>query len=168
MDQIIVHETGNQLLIDSEGDIDHKVYIEIATPELYSLIISGQHDVSLKGFDQSEFTLNVIRQSEVNADINVDELYAEVTGNSELILRGNGKKSTFNITGNSSLNSPAFESDKIYLEVSGVSEVALGVSSDLTVNASGDCEVTYRGNPKIYTELNGSSTITKNNFITFA
>jgi hypothetical protein len=155
-----VFKDGNKLIIDLEDD--HRfswknnvitnfdeMRINITMPSLHNLELKGAGKVSLKGFNEKETEIKVIGAMKVRGDINVENLFVEISGASEVNLSGVGQRLNADVQGASKLNAYDFEVRNARIDVNGVSHAKVYVTGTLEMEESFASEVDYRGDPQV-------------------
>ena len=123
--------------------------INITMPTLRNLDLKGAGKVSIKGFNEKETEIKVIGAMKVRANINVENLFVEVSGASELGLTGTGARLNADIQGASKLNAYDFEVANARIDANGVSHANVYVTGTLEMEESFASEVSYRGDPQV-------------------
>ncbi len=161
-----VVKAGNTLKIGLEPD--HRYVISAATrrakvtmPELTGVDVSGASHATISGFKSSRaLTVDVSGASSLRGDIECGDGQFEVSGASELTLRGSGENVVINASGASHVDLSLFPQADASVEASGASRVTVNASGRLDVDASGASEVKYLGSPTLGTiDSSGASSI---------
>lgn len=140
----------------------YRMEIEIEMPTVKEIDFSGASTSYIQGFnnlDELEIDLSGASKATLSADARFYEI--DLSGASELDVEGNGKEMSVDLSGASKLN--AFDTlvDKATLYVSGASTSRVNVKETLNIKASGASKIRYRGNPKVSSNLSGSSKVEK-------
>jgi hypothetical protein len=90
-----------------------------------------------------------------------DSLDADLSGGSNLTLKGKLKNLKFSNSGSSKLQAMNLSATKADINLSGASSATLGISDTLTVDASGGSQLEYYGNPQLNQKVSGGSTVTR-------
>ena len=159
-----IEKHGNQLSFGlrsgiSYSNINFKVHITM--PQLTNLDASGACELKVSGFKTKEdLTIDVSGATELEAFVNVGNLYLEVSGASEIELIGSGKHLEIDGSGASDLELGDFKVLTARIDMSGASEVEINVLESLSVELSGASEVKYYGNPQMkHISTSGASEI---------
>lgn len=107
-----------------------KVEIEVTTPELSELRLSGAVGGTVTGFED------------------LDELEIDMDGACSVKLAGKARNLRADCTGASTLSARDFTAQDCYLRVSGASSVNIGVKNSITGKVDGASSVRYYGSPK--------------------
>jgi hypothetical protein len=113
------------------------------------LDLKGAGKVSVKGFNEKETEIKIIGAMKVRANINVENLFVEISGASEVDLSGIGQRLNAVIQGASKLNGYDFEVRNARIDANGVSHAKVYVTGTLEMEESFASEVDYRGNPQV-------------------
>ncbi|HAS45945.1 MAG TPA: hypothetical protein DCS93_36015 [Microscillaceae bacterium] len=148
LDKIQVKQSGNELKISLNNrrrfNLGSKsIILEIRTPSLSQLNISGACKLEASGFQENEMML-------------------DASGATKIELRnGNANKFILNVSGASKINAYDFKVKEARMDLSGASKVYTHVQNRLVVDASGASKVRYHGNPKVSTDNSGVSSVRK-------
>jgi len=123
---------------------------EVTMPELTGLELSGASDGSVTDFTSSEaLYAEVSGASSLRGDIEAGGVRFDVSGASDVKLRGSGEDLVMDVSGASSADLADFPVADADIQVSGASSAAVNVSGRLDVEASGASRVRYRGSPTL-------------------
>ncbi len=162
-----VVKAGNTLKIGLEPD--HRYVISAATrrakvtmPELTGLDVSGASQGTISGFKSSSaLTIDLSGASQLSGDIECGDGRFDVSGASELSLRGSAENLIIGASGASRVELSLFPGVDAKVEASGASRVTVNASGRLDVDASGASHVTYLGRPSLGTiDTSGASSVT--------
>ena len=153
----VLHVTGGR----GRGQRRGRVYISFK--ELEKLELSGVVSLNVIGsIRQEALVLSVSGVSEFTGMVSLRQLVVNLSGVSEIKASGDATEATINCSGTSEFKSIDLKVDRATVVASGTSEVELGVSSELTVTASGSSDVVYRGRqPVVNKAVSGTSTVKK-------
>lgn len=119
------------------------IILEISTPSLENLNVSGACKLTASGFSEAQMNL-------------------EVNGASKIELKdGNADMFKLNVSGASKIMAYEFAVKNAQIELSGASKAYVQVANKLSVEASGASKVRYRGNPTLQKSSSGVSSIRK-------
>ena len=136
--------------ISSSTVSDMTLEAEVTMPQLTGLELSGASDVSVTDFTSSEaLYAEVSGASSLRGDIEAGGVRFDVSGASDVKLRGSGEDLVMDVSGASSADLADFPVADADIEVSGASSATVNVSGRLDVEASGASRVRYRGSPTL-------------------
>ncbi len=154
---------GNRLMIRTTKNIRHykKLEIHLSSQEFEEIEVSGAVSIRSEGtISGNDLSLESSGAAEVKALLDYDKLRCELSGASELELKGSARTVSISSSGASDLKLFDLAVRNMRLNLSGASEARINVSRELSVEASGASEIRYKGSPKITkTELSGASSI---------
>ncbi|OJJ14497.1 hypothetical protein BKI52_42725 [marine bacterium AO1-C] len=148
LDKIEVKESGNELKINLKNrrrfNFGSKtITLQIRTPSLSQLNISGACKLEARGFQENEMILDASGASKIN------------------LQDGSANKFIVNMSGASKIDAYDFKVKEARMDLSGASKVYTHVTNRLVVDASGASKVRYHGNPKVTTDNSGVSSVRK-------
>jgi hypothetical protein len=91
----------------------------------------------------------------------VPELWATLSGASELVVWGSAERENVTLSGASRHETLDLDVDRCYVGVSGASHALVSVRDRLEVDASGASHVRFRGDPLVVAHTSGASTVMK-------
>jgi hypothetical protein len=92
VDDVKIEKVNDVLLIEYEGNYSSvPVKIEIALPILNEVVAKDLHELSLYGFNQDQLRLNATGTTDINAVLDVSELYLTKSGRGDIELKGKGR-----------------------------------------------------------------------------
>lgn len=168
LDDVSIRDRNNTLEIKrrnrdwgwwDKGDWPDEIGIYIVMPKLEALELSGACDGQIRGFEDYDMELSVQGASELEARIRPDYLELRMNGASKIELDGSAKKIEANINGASKLDAIDFRSETGDIDINGASKANVFVTEELWVDADGISTVSYKGDPKLYADKNGFSTV---------
>ena len=124
--------------------------LTVSTPVLEQLIVSGActftaHDT----ISADSFTLRVSGAGEGRAQLDVENLYVNISGAGSFDLSGRADIAELRLSGAGDLDALSLQSREAIIRLSGVGSVGIGSSENLTIVASGTGSVEYRGSPNV-------------------
>jgi Putative auto-transporter adhesin, head GIN domain len=158
-----VYKNGNTLQIkfDNYRNRQYTTYITITMPVIRGLDFSGAVNGRINGFTEpiSRFDLSLSGASMGQLDVNANEIYALLTGASNLRIHGTGKKIEASVSGASQFTAFDYPVEMARLTVTGASHAKINAAAQLYVSASGASEVLYRGTPFVEADVAGASSV---------
>jgi hypothetical protein len=135
--------------------------VEIAMPQIKSLDLSGATQSSLTGFkSDNSFDLGVSGASQLDGQIEAGNVRADVSGASRVQLGGKGANLNLECSGASRAELGDFLVKDATVNLSGASRATINASGQLSGEASGASQLTYRGSPTLGSlQSSGASTI---------
>jgi phage shock protein PspC (stress-responsive transcriptional regulator) len=125
------------------------VKIYITMPALKKLQAEGAGDISLSGFDAGQMELQLGGAVSCQADININNMEAYLSGKSDLTLSGKGERLSLVLSGASDANTFSFNADNVNVSASGKSLAQVLAHKQIEIASSGASEVIYKGNPNV-------------------
>ncbi len=134
--------------------------IEITTPSLERMALSGACDVSIKrGFGGKRFELDASGASELEAWLEYDEIRIGSSGSFDAKLSGAADRLSFDVSGAADVDSAALEADVVRVDASGACELTVRAAVELAVDASGAANIRYYGDPKLTKDVSGAADV---------
>ncbi len=167
MQYIEVKMEGDKLVIQPKdgynlsGSKHIKVYV--SSPVLNKLEASGACDIIGEGLLSStdEIIMDVSGASDVELELKAPKVSAEITGASNLKLKGQTKE--LYISGSGASHAKCFEllSENVKVDVSGASSADVFASVKLNADATGASDVRYKGNAAVSQSASGAGSVKK-------
>jgi hypothetical protein len=144
LDDIDTDVNNGQLEISQDDDLDPEIglTVEISTPALEEVDVSGAGDVDVQGVRGESFRVEVSGAGDVNGSGQADRVEVEISGAgdvqlAELIAR------------------------EATVEISGAGNVHVNATESLDASISGAGDIVYSGNPReVETDVSGAGDIT--------
>jgi hypothetical protein len=136
---------GNKLFIDTRKNISPRkqILIEITTPYLNDIEVSGANDVEVEGINETEFNVDLSGAGNIHLIGEVEKLRAELSG-----------------AGN--INARELKAKEVLISVSGAASADVYATKYLDASVSGVGSIDYYGNPeKTRTNVSGVGSITR-------
>lgn len=143
LERVITRVENGVLVIELEpGSYRFKceLVVDVATPALDGLRISGSGDATVTGLNGGALRLEVSGSGDIMAQGSVDELRVSLSGSGDLSLYGLATR-------------------RATLAIAGSGDVALSVSEALDATISGSGDVRYRGSPRVTSSVSGSGSV---------
>ena len=136
--------------------------ITITMPTLRGVDFSGASRSDISGFQgMRELDIKLSGASRSTLNVDADRTNIDLSGSSDLDLKGAGDLLIGELSGASKLEAFDYPVAEAELDLSGSSSARVKVSKLLDVKASGASSVRYRGAPELKSKLSGSSTVKK-------
>jgi hypothetical protein len=136
---------GNSLIIDTKKNISPRkeIVIEITTPSLSDLDVSGANNIDVDNISCDEFNL-------------------DLSGAGTVDLRGEVEKFTADLSGAGSIKAKQLKAKDVRISVSGAASADVYASKFLDASVSGVGSIEYFGDPeKTKTDVSGVGSITR-------
>lgn len=98
--------------------------------------------------EADKFELDISGAGNINMDLDVNTLVVDMSGAGNVELKGNARSQSVQMSGAGNYNGFDLKSEQAKVEMSGVGNIRVYVTGELTASASGIGAVRYRGNPK--------------------
>lgn len=151
---------GDKLRVDLGGDSQLQGAIQVNVLEAD---IRGDSKMSMDNMMQGErFMLDIRGDSKFDGSVDVNEFWADIRGDSKVDLIGESGTARVEVKGDSQIRSYNFAIKTLDINLSSDSEAYLTVTEEMSVKASGDSVMNYKGNPSINAQsLTGDSKLRK-------
>ncbi|GAA4302033.1 PspC domain-containing protein [Nibribacter koreensis] len=157
LDKLRIREQNGVLKISREGGSFFKLWdgnkrpilIEIETPDLQSVDLSGAIKSEIFGFAPEDFTLNMSGATEVAMNINTSNLKLDLSGASQLRIKGSADYMELDASGACGIQAPDLVTDRADVDLSGASQALVNVQRVLNADASGASNIEYVGNAEL-------------------
>ncbi|RNI31988.1 PspC domain-containing protein [Rufibacter immobilis] len=138
------------------------VLIEVETPDLSTVDISGAAKAEIIGFAPESFTIKQSGASEVASNISTGQLDVDISGAAKTLLKGHADDLAVNASGASHVEASKLVSVRANVDLSGASEGVFNVKERLVAEASGASSVQYLGEvQQVDTNQSGGSHISR-------
>ncbi len=139
---------------------DEGMVLDIQTPRLENLDISGAAIASIRGFSNKSSSLSLSGASIISGEIHTENLFLDASGASLVQLTGSAKQMKIELSGASKAHLLDFKAAKAQINLSGASDAQVFVTDELSLDASGACNLEYAGKPKMKSiSTSGASTV---------
>ena len=169
-DRIVTKVTGNLLEIyfNDKGrmrwpDMRLKVYVSFR--QLNKIKASGSSDVYVNGVIKSdELDIRISGASDFNAAVDVNSLRVDQSGSSDSKISGRAARVDVEVSGASDMKAFDLRTEICNVKASGASDVHITVNKELSAEASGSSDISYRGDGTTKNiRTSGSSSVKRNN-----
>ena len=136
--------------------------LTVSTPVLKRLSIEGAGTFTTQDKITAPSLAFILRGAgTARAELDVDNLYSELSGAGELELSGRADTADLNLSGTGDLDALSLQTREATVSLSGAGKIRVSCSDNLRINADGMGEVVYRGSPKININKGGMVSITQ-------
>jgi hypothetical protein len=151
----------NGFNVDWNGNRKMKAYVSYRTLDM--LHGGGGSDITVDGIlKAAKFSLNVSGGSDFSGKVQMGDLQLEASGGSDVEISGTAATLEINASGGSDVNGYELIADRCNIDVSGGSDVDITVNQELTAEASGGSDISYKGTGVVKEmKSSGSSSIKK-------
>lgn len=139
------------------------IEINITTPELTGLSLSGSGLMKTGSFDTNTFSINISGSGDIDTDVYADKIKANISGSGIIYLEGDAVETDFVISGSGKIKSFNLLQDHCKAVISGSGDMYINVFETLNANISGSGRVFYVGHPVIHTSISGSGEVVNKN-----
>lgn len=130
------------------GNTNMKVYVSYKT--LSNLVASGGCDVTVDGaIAGKSLRLNITGGCDFRGKVDVDELNVEQSGGCDVDISGRASTVKVVASGGSDFNGYNLTAEVADLVASGGSDIEITANKEISANASGASDISYRGNPSV-------------------
>ncbi len=152
LDKLTVEVNDGILMIKTNTGIlknNEKIQVHITFTHLSSINISGVTEVnSASLIEASKLFIKSAGASEIDIELEVDDLSLEVSGAGKVKLKGNAQTLQADISGAGYLKAKQLKVENADVSVSGAGNAYLNVTNSLECSVSGAANVNYSGNPE--------------------
>ncbi len=146
------------------GSKNNKINIEITTPNISAINISGSADVfSQTPFKTDKLVLNVSGSGSIQLNTFSNSITAEISGSGDIMLSGTAQKLGVEISGSGSFKGLGLNTYTASISISGSGDASTTVLNNLNAKVTGSGHINYSGEPKLNAKVTGSGNVTKIN-----
>lgn len=147
LDMVVAKVRGKRLYVSNRDGAGFRplagLEVQIETPELNKLSVSGASTVRVVDADSADFDL-------------------EASGASTVSLAGKAEDVSFDLSGAARVSASQLEAKTVRVKVSGASRLSTSASQEIRGEASGASDVAFTGNPKsVRVQSSGASSVRK-------
>jgi hypothetical protein len=136
------------------------VLYRIAFKNLEALSVSGSAKVKCEHLSSPKLSLSVSGAGDIQlGDLAVEELVAHTSGSAKWLMAGKTTRQEVYVSGSSTYDGKALESQQARVIVSGSGRLTLNVAQLLDISISGSGHVDYLGTPAVSQSISGSGRI---------
>lgn len=154
---------NGELQVYSDENLNNSTKLElyISYPSLEELDISGAVEVKSKSvIKNSTFEIDASGATEVELEVDVNELELDLSGASEVRLSGKTKKLEIDGSGAIEVDAYNLAADDVKIEISGAGDAKVTANKSLKVRVSGAGSVRYKGKPEsVNQETSGAGSV---------
>lgn len=162
------YTSGNELIIQYRNNTSvrsrERIQIEVSSPEIHGLTISGSGNISASDtIESSDLSLTISGSGNIRLDdVITNSLKAKISGSGGILISG-GKinKESLTISGSGSINTENAPAVDVTTNTSGSGEMRVHAVDKLNVKISGSGSVYYKGNPETDVRISGSGRVRK-------
>ncbi len=136
----------------------------IAVPEMRSIISSGACSIDGVGvWNVDDLYIQASGASDIDLHVNAKTLNLQSSGASESEFKGTTDHLQINISGAGEVDAFGLQARTANVVCSGAGNVEVSVSEDLAAQASGASKIEYRGNPVLSKSITGGMSVIRKN-----
>lgn len=152
--------SGNTLKIRTRGlhslVENNPVEINITTPELKAISLSGAGLIKTGRFLNDEFKVALSGSGDIEAEVNADHVKANVSGSGTILMTGDTRESEFVVSGSGKIKSYNLVSRNCDAVIAGSGSMYVNASENITARIAGSGMVFHINDPVIHTSIYGS------------
>jgi len=168
-DRIVTRVTGNKLEIyfNDKGKMrwpDMRLKVYVSFRQLKKLTASGSSDVFVNGIIRAdELDIRISGASDFSGAIDVSTLNLSQSGSSDSKISGRAAFLNVDVSGASDVKAFDLRTDVCNAKASGASDINITVNKEISAEASGSSDISYRGDGVTKNvRTSGSSSVKKN------
>ncbi|HEV8270165.1 MAG TPA: head GIN domain-containing protein [Chitinophagaceae bacterium] len=167
LEYIEVHTSGSTLEIYTENNIrlkpSQKIKVYVSNPEYRNLQISGASSIHAENEITSSEALHIeiSGASEGRLDVNAPKVSVNLTGASNVNIKGKTKDFEGGASGASEIRGFDLLSENADVDASGASHIEIFASVKIAGQSSGASSVDYKGNAQANVDKSGASSVNK-------
>ena len=143
---------------------DYELTVEITAPEFTWVNFAGIGSIQTVGSIEGDIlVIEQIGLGEIEADVYVDSLYTNLSGQSDITYVGKVIKHELMCAGEFTLDGDLLETDQTFMNITGIGDSYVYANDSLYVTLTGSGNVYYKGNPSVQTEILGTGEVIDNN-----
>ncbi|MFC6998690.1 PspC domain-containing protein [Rufibacter roseus] len=127
------------------GNNSRPVLIEVETPDLRLVDISGAAKAEISGFAPDQFQLKQSGASEVAISISTSRLEVDLSGAAKVTMKGHADDLNVDGSGASEIIADKMQAQRAFVDLSGASSAVVNVKEHLRAEASGASSIEYVG-----------------------
>lgn len=139
-----------------------KVRVEISTPSLRSVAISGSGDLRLEPFKTPALAVSISGSGDARIDgLVTEELGVRISGSGDLVGKGSTNKLAVSIAGSGDVQLGDMRAGEVSVKIAGSGNAAVNAQQALAVSIAGSGDVVYSGDARVSSSVAGSGTVRK-------
>ena len=144
-------------LLELSGAVD-AVGMNIFEMDNIDIALSGASDIEI-ALNTNSIDINLSGASSIDIELYTNITSMDLSGASKIFIVGETDEADYTFSGASNYSGFGFIANTMELNISGASHANVNVIETLIVDASGASEVIYKGDPELFLDLSGSSTV---------
>jgi hypothetical protein len=142
---------------------NYPIEIDITTPELNGLSLSGSGFIEAGYFVADDFYANVSGSGDIKLEVSCDYFNSNVSGSGSVIASGDAIDTKLVISGSGKIRAYNLEQNNCEAVISGSGDVYVAASRTIDARISGSGKVFYINYPRIFTSISGSGGVVNRN-----
>lgn len=155
---------GKTLVIEADPCINNleKLRIDLVVTELNGISLNGSGSVKSKTQLKSDnFKVQINGSGILSVDVFANSVKAKINGSGNMIVNGTTKNLDIKINGSGDFKGLGLYAYETTVVVNGSGNSKINTKNSLDVEIKGSGTITYKGNPKIKTDIIGSGELKK-------
>lgn len=151
-DYIVVKNSGNKLTVTTKGlhSWHGKLDIYITVRNLTNAYFKAVGNIQTKNTLQGKMLqLTVNAAGNINFDLNCSQFNADFSAIGNVNLSGSAARAEIHNSATGNVRAGDFKADILDVHLSGVGNVTLFAGKEISIDASGTGNITYKGNPVV-------------------
>ncbi|MBA2745131.1 MAG: DUF2807 domain-containing protein [Flavisolibacter sp.] len=167
LEYLDIYNDGEVLVVKSKDGFNLKptedIIVYVSAPSFTSIDVSGACAI----FGDSRITgtnalkISASGASTISLDVDLPKLTTDVSGSSDIDLRGSVSDLVIQASGASKISAMNLLTQNADLDLSGASEVELTATRAMKVEASGASNIRYRGDAAVTQSVSGAGSVTR-------
>lgn len=162
-----IHKNGERLIIGLDENVqingEATLNIHIKTPNLDWIVASGAASINFENaFEGDKLELDLSGACKLTGEVNTNEVYAKISGASEIALSGSASYMDLQADGGSNFTGFQFSTNELFASLIGACNASLTVNNEISVQADGGSKLYYKGDAEIVNQnISGGSEVIK-------
>lgn len=155
---------GKTLIIEANPCINNldKLRIDLVVKELNGISLNGSGSVKTKTqIKTGDFKAEVNGSGNLSVDLFSNSVKAKINGSGNMIVNGTTKDLDIRINGSGDFKGLGLLAYETSVEVNGSGNAKINTKNSLDVEIKGSGTITYKGDPKIKSDIIGSGELKK-------
>lgn len=155
---------GKTLIIEANPCINNleKLRIDLVIKELNGISLNGSGTVKTKTqIKTNDFKAEVNGSGNLSIDLFANSVKANINGSGNMIINGTTKDLDIRINGSGDFKGLGLQAYETSVEVNGSGNAKINTKNRLDVEIKGSGTITYKGDPKIKSDIIGSGELKK-------
>lgn len=142
---------------------NNPVEINITTPELEGISLSGAGLIKTGRFLSDDFKIALSGSGDIEAEVKAQHVKANVSGSGTILLTGDARESEFVVSGSGKIKAYDLANRNCDAVISGSGNMFVNASENITARIAGSGMVFHINDPVIHTSIYGSGGVVNRN-----